>query len=164
MAVPEPLPIGEGAAEKTLEDLIWIQAGLQEPLPPEIRLTDGEVNSWWSRRLRFAPMTVTDVLAVSVVGWQIQFVDGGMILERAGRWLGQTLRLRHQLIFSRSEKGEDIYRVEASLGKLPLPPVLVLSTWNQWVESLLQQAKLFPGAAGVKLERLEKGAVFFSAP
>ena len=164
VAVPEPLPIGEGAAEKALEDLIWIQAGLQEPLPPEIRLTDGEVNSWWSRRLRFAPMTVTDVLAVSVVGWQIQFVDGGMILERAGRWLGQTLRLRHQLIFSRSEKGEDIYRVEASLGKLPLPPVLVLSTWNQWVESLLQQAKLFPGAAGVKLERLEKGAVFFSAP
>ena len=164
VAVPEPLPFGVGAEGQTLDDLVWIQAGLQEPLPQEIRLTDGEVNSWWDRRLRFAPMDVTDVLAVSVVSWRIQFVDGGINLERAGRWLGQTLLLRHKLIFSRSEKGEDIYRVEASLGKLPLPPVLVLRTWNQWVESLFQQAKLCPGATGVKLERLEKGAVVLSAP
>ena len=107
-------------------------------------------------------MTVTDVLAVSVVGWQIQFVDGGMILERAGRWLGQTLVLRHELIFSRSEKGENIYRVEASLGKLPLPPALVLRTWNQWVDSLLEQVALFPGSKSVQLDRIEKGVVVFT--
>ncbi|HBZ85010.1 MAG TPA: hypothetical protein DEO44_04650, partial [Verrucomicrobia subdivision 6 bacterium] len=77
VAVPEPLPFGVGAEGQTLDDLVWMQAGLQEPLPQEIRLTDGEVNSWWDRRLRFAPMDVTDVLAVSVVSWRIQFVDGG---------------------------------------------------------------------------------------
>jgi hypothetical protein len=147
---------------KELDHLVWLQAGLKEALPAEIRLTDEEINAWWGRRLRFLPAEVTDVLAVRTEGWQVQFVDGGMTLDRPGRWLGQTLQLRHQLIFSRSEKGEDIYRVEATLGKLPLPPVVVLKTWNQWVESLLSQAQIFPGAKDVKLERLEKGAVVFS--
>jgi len=147
---------------KELDHLVWLQAGLKEALPAEIRLTDEEINAWWGRRLRFLPAEVTDVFAVRTEGWQVQFVDGGMTLDRPGRWLGQTLQLRHQLIFSRSEKGEDIYRVEATLGKLPLPPVVVLKTWNQWVESLLSQAQIFPGAKDVKLERLEKGAVVFS--
>jgi hypothetical protein len=49
------------------------------------------------------------------------------------------------------------------LGKLPLPPALVLRTWNQWVESIVQQATLFPAAKEARLERLEKGTVVFSA-
>ena len=162
IALPEPITANDTRAGKELDDLVWLQAGLKESLPAEIRLTDGEINAWWGRRLRFLPLGVTDVFAVRTEGWQVQFVEGGMILDRPGRWLGQALQLRHQLIFSRSEKGEDIYRVEASLGKLPLPPVVVLKTWNQWVESLLTQAQIFPGTKAVKLERLEKGAVVFS--
>jgi hypothetical protein len=77
--------------------------------------------------------------------------------------LGQNLLLRHRLFFSRSEKGEEVYRVEASLGKLPLPPALVLRTWNQWIESIVQQAALFRGAKEARLEKLEKGVVVFSA-
>lgn len=157
-----PIHAGGLGEAKELDHLVWLQAGLKEALPAEIRLTDEEINAWWGRRLRFLPAEVTDVFAVRTEGWQVQFVDGGMTLDRPGRWLGQTLQLRHQLIFSRSEKGEDIYRVEATLGKLPLPPVVVLKTWNQWVESLLSQAQIFPGAKDVKLERLEKGAVVFS--
>jgi hypothetical protein len=162
IALPEPITASDTKAGKELDDLVWLQAGLKESLPAEIRLTDGEINAWWGRRLRFLPLGVTDVFAVRTEGWQVQFVEGGMTLDRPGRWLGQALQLRHQLIFSRSEKGEDIYRVEASLGKLPLPPVVVLKTWNQWVESLITQAQIFPGTKAVKLERLEKGAVVFS--
>ena len=162
VAPSDPIHAGGLGEAKELDHLVWLQAGLKEALPAEIRLTDEEINAWWGRRLRFLPAEVTDVFAVRTEGWQVQFVEGGMTLDRPGRWLGQTLQLRHQLIFSRSEKGEDIYRVEATLGKLPLPPVVVLKTWNQWVESLLLQAQIFPGAKDVKLERLEKGAVVFS--
>ena len=160
---PEGLAGGEPADAAPLEELLWQQAGMGQPMPEQLRLTDSEINAWWVRRLRFAPLGVTDVFAASTVGWRIQFLEGGLTLDRTGRWLGQNLLLRHQLFFRRSDQGENIYRVEASLGKLPLPPALVLRTWNQWVESVIQQATLFPGAANARLDKLEKGAVVFSS-
>ena len=163
VTTPERLAGEDQADAAQMEEILWQQAGLGQPMADQARLTDGEINAWWNRRLRFAPLGVTDVLAASTEGWRIQFLEGGLTLDRTGRWLGQNLLLRHRLFFSRSEKGEDVYRVEASLGKLPLPPALVLRTWNQWVESIVQQATLFPGAKEARLERLEKGAVVFSA-
>jgi hypothetical protein len=163
IAVPEPPLVLNKDNRTTLEDLLWSQVGLKEALPAEVKLSDAEINDWWGRRLRFAVVGVTDILAVSTERWQLEFVEGGMTLDRTGRWLGQTLVLRHELIFSRSEKGENIYRVEASLGKLPLPPALVLRTWNQWVDSLLEQVALFPGSKSVQLDRIEKGAVVFTS-
>ena len=162
IAVPEPPLVLNKDNRTTLEDLLWSQAGLKEALPAEVKLSDAEINDWWGRRLRFAVVGVTDILAVSTERWQLEFVEGGMTLDRTGRWLGQNLVLRHELIFSRSEKGENIYRVEASLGKLPLPPALVLRTWNQWVDSLLEQVALFPGSKSVQLDRIEKGVVIFT--
>lgn len=162
VAQPEPaLEVGPGEPEG-LDNLLWEQAGLGESLPAEVRLTDGEINAWWGRRLKFSAPAVTDILAVSAEGWQIEFEEGEIHLVQGGRWLGQTLVLRHQLVFSRAVKGEDIYRVEASLGKLPLPPALVLRTWHQWVEKLRDQGALFPGGAKVRLQRIEKGAVVLS--
>jgi hypothetical protein len=163
VTTPERLAGPDQVDAAQLEEMLWQQAGLGQSMPEQVRLTDSEINAWWSRRLRFAPLGVADVLAASTEGWRIQFLEGGLTLDRTGRWLGQNLLLRHRLFFSRSEKGEDVYRVEASLGKLPLPPALVLRTWNQWVESIVQQATLFPGAKEARLERLEKGAVVFSA-
>jgi len=163
VTTPERLAGADQADTTQLEEMLWQQAGLGQPMPEQVRLTDGEINAWWNRRLRFAPLGVTDVLAASTEGWRIQFLEGGLMLDRTGRWLGQNLLLRHRLFFSRSEKGEEVYRVEASLGKLPLPPALVLRTWSQWVESIVQQATLFPAAKEARLERLEKGTVVFSA-
>ena len=163
VTTPERLAGADQADATQLEEMLWQQAGLGQPMPGQVRLTDGEINAWWNLRLRFAPLGVTDVLAASTEGWRIQFLEGGLTLDRTGRWLGQNLLLRHRLFFSRSEKGEEVYRLEASLGKLPLPPALVLRTWNQWVESIVQQASLFPGAKEARLEKLEKGAVVFSA-
>jgi hypothetical protein len=163
VTTPERLAGEDQADAAQMEEILWQQAGLGQPMADQARLTDGEINAWWNRRLRFAPLGVTDVLAASTEGWRIQFLEGGLTLDRTGRWLGQNLLLRHRLFFSRSDKGEDIYRVEASLGKLPLPPALVLRTWNQWVESIIQQATLFRGAKEARLERLENGKVVFSA-
>ena len=163
VTTPERLAGADQANAAQMEEMLWQQAGLGQPMPEKVRLTDGEINAWWNRRLRFAPLGVTDVLAASTEGWRIEFLERGLTLDRTGRWLGQNLLLRHRLFFSRSEKGEEVYRVEASLGKLPLPPALVLRTWNQWVESIVQQATLFPGAKEARLEKLEKGGVVFSA-
>jgi hypothetical protein len=163
VTTPDRLAGADQANAAQMEEMLWQQAGLGQPMPEKVRLTDGEINAWWNRRLRFAPLGVTDVLAASTEGWRIEFLEGGLTLDRTGRWLGQNLLLRHRLFFSRSEKGEEVYRVEASLGKLPLPPALVLRTWNQWIESIVQQAALFPGAKEARLEKLEKGVVVFSA-
>ena len=163
IAVPEPALVLKKDHPSTLEDLLWLHVGQSGAMPSEVKLSDAEINDWWGRRLRFSALAVTDILAVSTERWQLGFVEGGMTLDRTGRWLGQALVLRHELIFSRSEKGENIYRVEASLGKLPLPPALVLRTWNQWVESLLEQAALFPGSKSMRLDRIEKGAIVFTA-
>jgi hypothetical protein len=66
------------------------------------------------------------------------------------------------MTFNRSEQGEDIYRIEATLGKLPLPPALVLRSWNQWTEALAQMTVALEVADQLTLERIEKGAVVFS--
>jgi hypothetical protein len=66
------------------------------------------------------------------------------------------------MTLNRSEQGEDVYRVEATLGKLPLPPALVLRSWNRWTESLAPMTAVIAAAGKLTLERIEKGAVVFS--
>ena len=162
MALPEPPLMAKSESSGILEGLLWSQMELREALPAEIRLTEAEINAWWGRRLRFTVAAVTDILAVSTERWQVELLDGGATLDRTGRWLGQTLILRHQLKYSRSDQGEELYRVEASLGKLPLPPALVLRTWTEWVECLRAQAALLPGVKSVHLDRIERGAIVFT--
>jgi hypothetical protein len=45
---------------------------------------------------------------------------------------------------------------------LPLPPALVLRSWNRWTESLAQMTAVIGAAERLTLERIEKGAVVFS--
>jgi hypothetical protein len=76
-----------------------------------------------------------------------------------GHLLGRALTLRHELTLTRSEKGDDVYRIEATLGKLPLPPSLALWSWEAWMEDVSKLVQVFPGAEGQGAERFEKGAV-----
>ncbi len=88
--------------------------------------------------------------------------DGTLLLDRSGRFLGRNFVLRHTLTFNRSEQGEDIYRIEATLGRLPLPPALVLRSWNRWTETLARMTATIGAAERLTLERIEKGAIVFS--
>jgi hypothetical protein len=94
--------------------------------------------------------------------WRLGMEDGTLRLDRTGRLLGRNFVLRHEMTFNRSEQGEDVYRIEATLGKLPLPPALVLRSWNRWTESLAQMTAVIGAAERLTLERIEKGAVVFS--
>ena len=88
--------------------------------------------------------------------------DGTLRLDRVGRFLGRNFVMRHEMTFNRSEQGEDVYRIEATLGQLPLPPALVLRSWNQWTGTLARMTAVIGAAERLTLERIEKGAVVFS--
>jgi hypothetical protein len=162
LSFPEPLIVTDNGNPAPLEEFLWQQAGNQQSFPQEMRVSDADLNAWWQKRLRFAPLAVAELLVVSTDGWRVQFLEGGLKLDREGRILGRRLLLRHELTLSRTEKGEEVYRVEATLGKLPLPPALVLSTWEAWVQDLVRMGGIFPGGNNEKVERLEKGAVLLT--
>lgn len=159
LSFPEPLPASGNGNPAHLEEFLWQQAGNHQPFPQEIHITDADLNAWWQKRLRFAPLAVTELLVVSTEGWRVQFLEGGLKLDREGRILGRSLLLRHELTLSRTEKGEEVYRVEATLGQLPLPPALVLSTWEAWMQDLVRMGGIFPMENKERVERFEKGAV-----
>jgi hypothetical protein len=159
LSFPEPLDITGNGNPAPLEEFLWQQVGNHQPFPQEIHVSDVDLNAWWQKRLRFAPLAVTELLVVSTDGWRVQFLEGGLKLDREGRILGRRLLLRHELTLSRAENGEEIYRVEATLGKLPLPPALVLSTWEAWMQDLARVGGIFPGGNKERVGRLEKGAV-----
>lgn len=159
LAIPEPLPLAGNGNPEVLEEILWRQAGQNQALPAEIRVAGGDLNAWWQKRLRFAPLAVTEIVVLSTDGWKIQFSESGLKLDRIGHLLGHNFILRHELTFNRSEKGEDVYRVEATLGRLSLPPSLVLHSWEAWVRDVAKIATILPGAEGQGVERLEKGAV-----
>lgn len=159
LATPEPLEIGQAQSAEGLEELMWKTAGQKLAMQGETRLGDGELNAWWHQRLRFTPLAVTEIAVVSVDSWQIEFLSGGLRLDRVGHLLGRALTLRHELTLTRSEKGDDVYRIEATLGKLPLPPSLALWSWEAWIEDVSKIVHVFPGAEGQGAERFEKGAV-----
>lgn len=73
VTTPDRLAGADQANAAQMEEMLWQQAGLGQPMPEKVRLTDGEINAWWNRRLRFAPLGVTDVLAASTEGWRIEF-------------------------------------------------------------------------------------------
>ena len=158
LSLPEPLAVTGIGNPALLEEFLWQQVGNHQPFPGEIRVSDADLNAWWQKRLRFAPLAVTELLVVSTEGWRVQFLEGGLKLDREGRILGRSLLLRHELTLSRTEKGEEVYRVEATLGNLPLPPALVLSTWEAWMQDLIRVGGIFPGGNRERVERLEKGA------
>ena len=159
LSFPEPLAVNGDGKPELLEEFLWQQVGNHQPFPGEIHLLDADLNAWWQKRLRFAPLAVTELLVVSTDGWRVQFLEGGLRLDREGRILGRRFLLRHELALSRTEQGEEVYRVEATLGKLPLPPALVLSTWEAWVQDLVRIEGIFPGGNKERVERLEKGSV-----
>jgi len=159
LSFPEPLAVNGNGNPAPLEEFLWHQVGNHQPFPGEIHLSDVDLNAWWQKRLRFAPLAVTELLVVSTDGWRVQFLEGGLKLDREGRILGRSFLLRHELTLSRTENGEEVYRVEATLGKLPLPPALVLSTWEAWVQDLVRMGGIFPGGNKERVERLEKGSV-----
>jgi hypothetical protein len=64
----------------------------------------------------------------------------------------------------RTEKGEEIYRIEGYLGKMTLPPAVVLRSWGKWMEDVAKLSDFFSAPKGIRLERLEKGRAVFSAP
>jgi hypothetical protein len=101
-------------------------------------------------------------MVLAAEDWKVETQDGTLRLDRTGRLLGKNFVLRHEMTFNRSEQGEDIYRIEATLGKLPLPPALVLRSWNQWTEALARMTVALGAADQLTLERIEKGAVVFS--
>ena len=158
LSFPEPLAVTGNGNPAPLEELLWQQVGNHQPFQGEIHVSDADLNAWWQKRLRFAPLAVTELLVVSTDGWRVQFFEGGLKLDREGRILGRSLLLRHELTLSRTQKGEEVYRVEATLGKLPLPPALVLSTWEAWMQDLARVGGIFPGGNRERVERLEKGA------
>ena len=162
LSLPEPLAVTGIGNPALLEEFLWQQVGNHQPFPGEIRVSDADLNAWWQKRLRFAPLAVTELLVVSTDGWRVQFLEGGLKLDREGRILGRSLLLRHELTLSRTEKGEEVYRVEATLGNLPLPPALVLSTWEAWMQDLVRVGGIFPGGNRERLERLEKGAAILT--
>ncbi len=162
LSFPEPLAVNGNGNPAPLEEFLWQQVGNHQSFSGEIHVLDADLNAWWQKRLRFAPLAVTELLVISTNGWQVQFLEGGLKLDREGRILGRRLLLRHELTLSRTEKGEEVYRVEATLGKLPLPPALVLSTWEAWVQDLARVGGIFPGGNNERVERLEKGAVLLT--
>ncbi|MBM4456139.1 MAG: hypothetical protein FJ411_07105 [Verrucomicrobia bacterium] len=105
---------------------------------------------------------MTDLLVLVAENWKLKAEDGILRVDRSGRLLGRNFVLRHEMTFHRSEQGEDVYRIEAALGKLSLPPALVLRSWSRWTETLGQMTASMGASERLTLERIEKGAVVFS--
>ena len=157
LAPPEPLG-SEGVADgAVLEELLWSSSGQKKPFPRELELADKDLNAWWEKRLGFGNLSIFEILVVRVEGWRIRFLDGGLILDRAGRLLGRTLVLRQEVTVRRNEQGEETYRIEGALGKMPLPPAVVFRSWSKWVEDVSRLAEFFSAPRGIRLERLEIG-------
>jgi hypothetical protein len=161
LSTPEPMEVGQGRAE-AIEEIFWKYGGQREDFPEELKISDADLNAWLDKRLRFAPLKVTDIVVLVTESWRLEMEDGTVRLDRTGRLLGRNFVLRHEMTLNRSEQGEDVYRVEATLGKLPLPPALVLRSWNRWTESLAPMTAVIAAAGKLTLERIEKGAVVFS--
>jgi len=159
LATPESRILEQEKSTEALEELIWQTAGQKRPREGETRLGEGELNAWWHQRLRFTPLAVTEIAVLSTERWQIQFFKGGVKLDRAGHLLGRSFVLRHELSLTRTEGGEDLYRIEATLGKLPLPPSFALWSWEAWIADVSKIAQALPGANGQGVERLEDGYV-----
>ena len=164
LAPMEPREMGGKGDPKTLENLLWSTTGQKDPFPREIHVTDGDLNAWWVGKLHPRALSVTEILVVAVESWRVQFTEGGLRLERVGRLLGRPLVLRHEMTLRRAENGQEIYQIEGSLGKLPLPPAVVLRSWGNWVEDINKFSAFFSAPKGIRLERLEKGVAVFSAP
>lgn len=164
LATPEPWEVHPDGNAKILEELLWCSAGKKTPFPRKIQVTDADLNSWWEKRLHPGPLSVFEILVVGVESWRIQFVDGGLRLERVGRLLGRPLVLRQEMSLRRTEKGEEVYRIEGSMGRMPLPPAVVLRSWGKWIEDLTKQADFFCMPRGMRLQLLEKGRATFSVP
>ena len=161
LSVPEPFEVAAGQAEM-VEEIYWKYGGEGKEFPAELKITDADLNAWLEKRLRFAPLKVTDIVVLVTESWRLGMEDGTLRLDRTGRLLGRNFVLRHEMTFNRSEQGEDVYRIEAALGRLPLPPALVLRSWNRWTESVAQMTAVIGAAERLTLERIEKGAVVFS--
>lgn len=162
LGVPENLETGEGGRAEAVEEIFWEYGGEKREFPKELRIAGEDINAWLGKRLRFAPLKVTDIAVLAAEGWKLEMREGCVRLDRTGRFLGRQFLLRHEMTFSRSEHGEDVYRIEATLGRLPLPPALVLRSWNQWTETLARMTASIGAAERLTLERIEKGAVVFS--
>lgn len=161
LSTPEPFEVGQGRAE-SIEEIYWKYGGEKNDFPKELKVSDADLNAWLEKRLRFAPLKVTDIAVLVTESWRLGMEDGTLRLDRTGRLLGRNFVLRHEMTFNRSEQGEDVYRIEATLGKLPLPPALVLRSWNRWTESVAQMTAAIGATERLTLERIEKGAVVFS--
>ena len=159
LATPESRILEQEKSTEALEELIWQTAGQKRPMEGETRLGEGELNAWWHQRLRFTPLAVTEIAVLSTERWQIQFLKGRVRLDRVGHLLGRSFVLRHELSLNRTEGGEDLYRIEATLGKLPLPPSFALWSWEAWIADVSKIAQALPGADGQGVERLEDGYV-----
>ena len=164
LATPDAWEMRADGDSQMMEDLLWSTTGQKNPFPREIEVTDKDLNSWWSHRLQAGPLSVMEILVVGVESWRIQFLDGGLRLERVGKLLGRRLVLRHEMSLRRTEKGEEIYRIEGYLGKMTLPPAVVLRSWGKWMEDVAKLSDFFSAPKGIRLERLEKGRAVFSAP
>lgn len=164
LASPDPLPdAGQGDAE-VVEEVFWRCGGQKQALSGELRISDADLNAWFSKRLRFSPIRVTDIAVLVAEGWRLNLEDRTLRLDRTGRFFGRTFVLRHEMTLNRSEGDKDFYCVEATLGKLRLPPALALRSWNQWIESLARMTAALGETRPPVLERIEKGALVFSAP
>ncbi len=162
LSAPEPFVSGGSGDPEVIEELFWKYGGEKEKFPQELRVSDADLNAWFGKRLRFEALKVTEIVVLAAENWRVETQDGTLRLDRTGRLLGKNFVLRHEMTFNRSEQGEDIYRIEATLGKLPLPPALVLRSWNQWTEALARMTVALGAADQLTLERIEKGAVVFS--
>ena len=159
---PEPLEAGGPGNAEVIEEIFWRQGGEKKSFPKELKVSDADLNAWLAKRLRFSPLKVTEIVVLAAESWKLDAEDGTLRLDRVGRFLGRNFVLRHEMTFNRTEQGEDIYRIEATLGQLPLPPALVLRSWNQWTEALAKMTAAIGAAEHLTLERIEKGAVVFS--
>ena len=164
LATPEPREGETRGNDSSVENLLWSATGQKKPYPREIQVEDRDLNSWWVQKLRPGPLSVLEILVVGAESWRIQFFDGGLRLEREGRLLGRPLVLRQEMTLCRTDKGEEIYRIEGYLGKMPLPPAVVLRSWKKWMEDVAKLAEFFSVPKGIRLERLEKGRAVFSNP
>jgi len=164
LVLSSPQPLGEGKAgnPERIEEVFWEQGGEKTPFPQELKVMDADLNAWFAKRLRFSPLKVTEIAVLVAEGWELEMEDGTLRLDRTGRLFGRNFVLRHEMTFNRTEKGEDIYRIEATLGLLPLPPALVLRSWNEWTQTLATMTAAIMAADHLTLERIEKGAVVFS--
>ena len=162
MTAPDPMESGRAGDAEAIEEIFWNQGGEKKAFPQELKVSDADLNAWFSKRLRFAPLKVTEIAVLAAEGWKLEMRDGMIRLDRTGRFLGRGFVLRHEMTFNRAEPGEDVYRIEATLGKLPLPPALVLRSWNQWTETLARMTAAIGAGNHLRLERIEKGAAVFS--